>query len=190
MLATKAQHATPQRVGGVVLAFLGVVLVLGVLRFNLQAPFISFAGFRWDTVGLLAACGAAGSFAFYNLIGSYLVLRNNNWNVFAYALLGSVFLWLVLNPPWKVVAAHYTGGQWLFLFVFAICSMLVPFSCYMAGLKYLDATRAIVTVSLEPVFAILLATVVVGEKPGPAQLVGMLLVLAATVVVQLPERVR
>jgi drug/metabolite transporter, DME family len=188
MVARKVEHATAQRVGSVVLAFLGVVLVLGVLRFDSHSPFVSFVGFRWDTVGLLAACGAAVSFAFYNLIGSYLVRRNNNWNVFAYALLGSVVLWLVLNPPWKVVVAHYTGGQWLFLALFAVFSMLLPFSCYMAGLKYLDATRAIVTVSLEPVFAILLAAFVVREKPDPAQITGMLLVLAATVVVQLPER--
>jgi drug/metabolite transporter, DME family len=188
MVLRKAQHATAQRVGSVVLAFVGVVLVLGVLHFALQPPFVSFVGFRWDTIGLLAAGGAAVSFAFYNLIGSYLVRRNNNWNVFAYALLGSVVLWLVLNPPWKVVAAHYTGGQWLFMVLFAVFSMLLPFSCYMAGLKYLDATRAIVTVSLEPVFAILLAAVIVGEKPGPAQIIGMILVLAATVVVQMPER--
>jgi drug/metabolite transporter, DME family len=188
MVIRKAQHATAQRVGSVVLAFLGVVLVLGVLRFDLQPPFVAFVGFRWDTVGLLAACGAAVSFAFYNLIGSYLVRRNNNWNVFAYALLGSVVLWLVLNPPWKIAAAHYTNGQWLFMVLFAVFSMLLPFSCYMAGLKYLDATRAIVTVSLEPVFAILLAAVIVGEKPGPAQIIGMILVLAATVVVQMPER--
>jgi drug/metabolite transporter (DMT)-like permease len=184
----KAQPATAQRVGSVVLAFFGVVLVLGVLRFGPQPPFVAFVGFRWDSLGLLAAGGAAISFAFYNLIGSYLVRRNNNWNVFAYALLGSVVLWLVLNPPWQIAAAHYTRGQWLFMALFAVFSMLLPFSCYMAGLKYLDATRAIVTVSLEPVFAILLAALVVGENPGPAQLLGMLLVLAATVVVQLPER--
>jgi drug/metabolite transporter (DMT)-like permease len=137
---------------------------------------------------LLAACGAAFSFAFYNVIGSYLVRRNNNWNVFAYALLGSVALWLVLNPPWKVIAAHYTTRQWMFMVFFAVFSLLIPFSCYMAGLKYLDATRGIVTVSLEPVFAILIAALIVGETPGPAQVIGMVLVLAATVVVQLPER--
>lgn len=188
MVVRKLQHATLPRVASVALAFMGVVLVLGVLRFSGQPPFATFAGFRWDTLGSLAAGGAAFSFAFYNIIGSFLVRRNNNWNVFAYALFGSVTLWLVLNPPWKVLAAHYTPGQWLFMVLFAIFSMLIPFSCYMAGLKYLDATRGIVTASLEPVFAILIAALVVGEKPGPAQIMGMVLVLAATVVVQLPER--
>jgi drug/metabolite transporter (DMT)-like permease len=188
MVMRHFQHATPQRVGGVVLAFVGVVLSLGVLQFVVQAPFVRFVGLRWDTLGLLASMGAAFSFSFYNILGSRLIARNNNWNVFAYALLGSVLFWLIANPPTKIVAARYTHGQWLFMGFFAIVSMLVPFSFYLAGLRYLDATRAVVTACLEPVFAILIAATFLGDRPGWAQGVGMGLVLMATVLVQMPEK--
>jgi drug/metabolite transporter (DMT)-like permease len=67
-------------------------------------------------------------------------------------------------------------------------SMLVPFSFYFAGLQHLDPTRAVVTSCLEPVFAILLTAVLLGEWVSPIQVVGMVIVLAATLLVQRPDR--
>jgi drug/metabolite transporter (DMT)-like permease len=184
MVLMRFQRATPGRVSGVLTAFVGVVLSLGVIRAKASLPFFMLQGLQWDTLGLLAALGAAFSFSFYNIIGSRLISRNNNWNVFAYALLGSALFWLVANPPNKVLAAHYTAQQWVFLVVFAVVSMLVPFAFYLAGLRYLDATRAVVTACLEPVFAILIAVIFLHDQPDWLQAIGMGLVLVATVVVQ------
>jgi drug/metabolite transporter (DMT)-like permease len=41
--------------------------------------------------------------------------------------------------------------------------MLIPFSLYFIGLQHLDPTRAIVTACLEPVWAILLTAMILGE---------------------------
>ena len=96
--------------------------------------------------------------------------------------------WLIVNPPWKVAAQHYSASQWVFLFVFSLLSVLAPFSFYFAGLQHLEPTRAVITSCLEPVFSILIAAVALGESVRGWQSVGILLVLAAIVVVQLPER--
>ena len=45
-----------------------------------------------------------------------------------------------------------------------------------------------VTSCLEPVFAILLTAILLGELVSPIQVLGMLIVLAATVLVQRPDR--
>jgi len=55
-------------------------------------------------------------------------------------------------------------------------------------LQQLDPTRAIVTSCLEPVFSIVLAAVTLGEVLGPMQVIGMVAVLLATLLVQMPER--
>jgi drug/metabolite transporter (DMT)-like permease len=55
-------------------------------------------------------------------------------------------------------------------------------------LQHLEPTRAIVVSCLEPVFSIVIAAVVLGEIMRPLQTVGILIVLAAIVVVQLPDR--
>jgi len=74
--------------------------------------------------------------------------------------------------------------------VFAITSMLVPFSLYFSGLQHLDPTRAIVTACLEPVWAILLTALLLGELVSPTQIVGIIVVLSATILIQRPERGR
>jgi drug/metabolite transporter (DMT)-like permease len=108
--------------------------------------------------------------------------------VLLYALISASLFWLVVNPPWKIAAAHYAASQWMFLFGFSLVSVLGPFSFYFAGLQHLEPTRAIVVSCLEPVFSIVIAALVLGEVLRPLQTLGIVLVLVAIVVVQWPDR--
>ena len=114
-------------------------------------------------------------------------MRNDRWTVLLWVLLGAALFWAVVNPPWRVAAQHYSGAQWGFLLLFAVTSALVPFALYLSGLQLLDATRTIVTSCLEPVFTIGIAAVILGESVTWLQAVGIFVVLAATIVVQLPN---
>src|SRR5262249_38617370 len=84
-------------------------------------------------------------------------------------------------------AQHYGSGQWIFLFVFSLLSVLAPFSFYFAGLQHLEPTRAVIAICLEPVFSILIDAGSLGATVHASQAVGILLWLAAILVVQLPE---
>jgi drug/metabolite transporter (DMT)-like permease len=55
-------------------------------------------------------------------------------------------------------------------------------------LQHLEPTSAIVASCLEPVFSILIAALVLGELVRPTQTIGIILVLVAIVLIQLPER--
>ncbi len=179
MLARRLDRPTTARIGGVAMAVAGSALAIGLF---------GRSEFRADLLGVAAALGAAFCFALYNVGGRFLLERQDRWKVVTYTLVGCSLFWLVVNPPWKIAAAGYSGAQWAFLAVFALVSMLVPYSFYFSGLHHLDATRAVVTSCLEPVFAILLAMAFLGESFGWLQAVGMLIVLAATILVQKPER--
>ena len=179
MVARRLQNPTARRVLAVVLAVVGITLVIGIF---------GQSNVRINWLGVTAAFGAAFSFAFYNIFGSGLVRRHSRWQVLAYALLGSAIFWALINPPWKIVAAHYSGQQWAFLVAFAFVATLLPFSFYLSGLKHLDPTRAVVTSCLEPVFTIMMAAIFVGESLSLIQVMGMALVIGATVVIQVPEK--
>ncbi len=181
MVVRRLQRATALRVGSVALAVAGSALAIGLF---------GHARFRPDTLGVLAGQAASFAFAFYNVYASILLRRNGRWTVLLYGLLGAALFWLMVNPPWKVAGAHYSAQQWEFLALFSMISVLVPFSLFLAGLKLLDPTRAIVTSCLEPVFSIVIAAVALGELVSPLQGVGIAVVLVATIVVQLPERAR
>ena len=179
MVARGRQRATLQRFLAVTLAVVGCVLVIGV---------IGASRFELNGVGLIAAVLASFSFAFYNVGGHDILARYDRWKVLLYTLGSAAAFWMAVNPPWKIAAAHYSAGQWLFLAVFAITSVLLPFSLYFGGLQHLEPTNAIVASCLEPVFSILIAAVALGETMRPVQTVGILVVLAAIILVQLPER--
>jgi drug/metabolite transporter, DME family len=179
MVARGLQKATLQRVAAVGLAVVGSALAIGV---------VGAGGFRLDPVGVGAAMLAAVSFAFYNVAAHGILARYDRWIVLLYTTFSAGAFWLIVNPPWKLVAAHYSGLQWSFLGVFAVVSVLGPFSFYFAGLQHLEPTRAIVASCLEPVFSIVLAAALLGEALRPIQTLGIVVVLAAIVIVQLPGR--
>ena len=188
MLARGLQRPTLLRVSGVLLAVVGCAFAVGEIVARRSFPWLAISGVHFNKIGVIAAELAAITFAFYNVYGQHLVQVYQRWTVLVYSLLGAALFWIVVNPPWKIAAQHYSGGQWLFMLVFAIGSMLVPFSLYFTGLQYLDPTRAIVTACLEPVWAILLTALILGEWVSPMQVLGIAIVLAATILVQRPDR--
>ncbi len=186
MLSRKLQPPTFSRIAGVILAVLGSILAIGIVSRSVRFPWLTIipGQIRFDVIGVIAALVAAVAFAFYNVFGRHLVEAHDRWTVQAWAFAGAAFGWLFINPPWTIFAAHYVGSQWIFMILFSVTSILIPFSLYFAGLHHLDATRAIVTSCLEPVFSILIAAFVLGELLGKVQVAGILLVLASTVLVQ------
>jgi DME family drug/metabolite transporter len=178
-VARGAQRPSLRRTSAVGLAVVGCALAVG---------FIGSGGLRMDTVGVIAALLAAFSFAFYNVGGHSVLARYDRWQVLLWVLVATSTFWIFVNPPWKIIAAHYGREQWAFMMVFSLVSVLGPFSCYFAGLQYLEPTRAIVASCLEPVFSIVIAAIALGELLRPFQTVGIVLVLVAIVLIQLPER--
>jgi drug/metabolite transporter (DMT)-like permease len=179
IVARGLQKFTLQRVAAVGLAVTGIALVIGVFGSR---------GLLLDTIGLFAALLAAFSFAFYNIGGHDILARRDRWIVLLYTTASASLFWLLVNPPWKLMAAHYSVAQWLFLLLFSLLSVLAPFSFYFAGLQHLEPTRAIIVSCLEPVFSIVIAALVLGEVMRPLQMVGIVFVLAAITVAQLPDR--
>lgn len=178
-IARGLQKPTLQRIAAVALAVSGIALVIGIFGSE---------GFRLDAIGVLAALAAAFSFAFYNIGGHSILARHDRWTVLLYVLLSASLFWIFVNPPWKIVAANYSEAQWVFLLAFSLISVLAPFSFYFAGLQHLEPTRAIVVSCLEPVFSIVIAAIALGEVMRPLQTLGIMLVLVAIVIVQLPDR--
>jgi DME family drug/metabolite transporter len=178
------QKLSLRKVAAAALAITGIILVIGIAGKSAGAA----NAIRLNSYGIIAALLASFSFAFYNVGGHQVLARHDRWRVLFWTLASASGFWLVVNPPWKVVAAHYAAAEWIFLFVFSMISVLGAFSLYFLGLQYLEPTRAIIASCLEPVFSIVLAAAFLGETLRPIQSLGIVLVLAAIVIVQRPDR--
>ena len=182
VVARGQQKLSLQKVAAVGISIAGLALTIGIVGAKSSAPL------HLDSYGLLAALLASFSFAFYNVGGHRILARFDRWRVLVWTLASAAVFWQFVNPPWKVVASHYTPAQWGFLFVFSMISVLGSFSLYFLGLQHLEPTRAIIASCLEPVFSILLAAGLLGEGLRPIQVLGIVLVLSAIVIVQQPGR--
>ena len=182
VVARGQQKFSLQKVVAVALAVTGIALVIGIVRSKLGER----QALQLDSYGLFAALLASFSFAFYNVGGHRILARYDRWRVLVWTLTAAAAFWLVVNPPWKILSAHYAPAQWLFLFIFSMISVLGAFSLYFLGLQHLEPTRAIIASCLEPVFSILLAALFLGEVLRPVQTVGIVFVLAAIVIVERP----
>jgi drug/metabolite transporter (DMT)-like permease len=183
VVARGQQKLTAQKIAAVALAVTGIALVINIFGSH------SGSTLHLDSYGIAAALLASFSFAFYNVAGHGILARYDRWRVLVWTLAAAAASWLVINPPWKIAAAHYAPAQWLFLFVFSMISVLGAFSLYFLGLQHLEPTRAIIASCLEPVFSILLAALLLGEVLRPIQTLGIIFVLAAIVIVQRPGRI-
>jgi drug/metabolite transporter (DMT)-like permease len=180
VVARGQQKLTVQRVAAVAIAITGIALTIGIVGAG--------SGLHLDAYGFFAALLASFSFAFYNVGGHRILLHHDRWRVLVWTLASASVFWLFVNPPWKITAAHYSVAQWVFLFVFSMISVMGSFSLYFHGLQYLEPSRAIIASCLEPVFSIVLAAAALGEGLRPIQVVGIIFVLSAIVIVQLPGR--
>ena len=181
VVARRKQKLSLQKVAAVAVAITGIALTIGIFGAN-------STHLHLDWYGIIAALLASFSFAFYNVAGHGVLASHDRWRVLAWTLAGASAVWLCINPPWRVAAFHYSPGQWGFLFVFSMISVLGAFSLYFLGLQHLEPTRAIITSCLEPVFSILLTAALLGEGVSPIQALGIGLVLSAIVIVQLPRK--
>ena len=173
------EKLTGLRIATLVIGLLGVALMsVGDFR---QA---SFSSMRYRPGNLLILCSCLGS-SFYNVYCKGLMSRFNDVEILIYsyitASLASIPLLIWVEPfhparlmtlDVKAVAAFF----FLALFMYG-ASMLLFFK----ALQHLDVTVASTSLYLVPVFGIILAVTLLGERLNPIAIAGAVVVLGATI---------
>ncbi|HCV44239.1 MAG TPA: hypothetical protein DGH68_12195 [Bacteroidetes bacterium] len=142
---------------------------------------------RLSTAGLISGIGSMISFSFFTIYTRHVLSRHNVWTTTFYALVFASLFWLVVNPPWSIVGENPVGEVWKGLVVLAIISILVPHSLYFSGMRYVVASRAIITSTLEPVVAMVSAAIFLAEFLNPIRVAGAALVIGAIALLQVQK---
>ncbi len=161
---------------GVVLSVGGCALVVGA---------IGGEGLAASSRGVAWGLAAAVFFAAYSLMGKYAATRFTPWTLLTWGLAAASVFWLVyLGGTGRMVALLAEPAGLAVVAYMAVFATIVPFAAFLTALHHIDATKAVVTSTLEPVIAGLAAFALFGETFTLVQLSGGLLVIAAIVVVQ------
>ncbi len=141
-------------------------------------------GLSSSGLGVVWGLVSAGAMASYTLIGRVAVSRYNPWTLLFWATGMSSLFWAIVHPVWVVLTRPWTAVDWGFFLYLAVFTTFVPFGLYLTGLKHIGATSAVVTSGLEPVWATVLAALLLGEEVTIGQVLGCLSILAAIVSLQ------
>ena len=159
----------------------GCVLVSGVLT----------DGGTFTAGGLLLGIGAGFGYALYSIFSRYAIQRGYHpmtitFYTFLLSAVGGVFF---TDFKLIVTASAENGlGLWLPLVGYVMVGTVGAYLMYTAGLRYIDNSKAAVMAAVEPACATLLQIVVLRVLPDAFTMVGIVLVLAAIVLLNLETK--
>jgi len=174
--AKKEESLSAVKVVAAVLSIVGCFFVVGGREFSFS---------NLNGLGLVSGFGSAVCWAFTNVYLRRLLRNYSVWTILVYSFLTASVFWLFVNPPWSIARAHYSTELWLQFLGFAMVSVLIPHALYFTGVRYVAASRAIITASFEPIVAITGSFFILGEILSPVQLTGALIVIVAIAMLQL-----
>ena len=168
------EKITPRKLFAMALAFTGCCLVSGVIGSEVS---ISLAG-------ILYGLGAGFGYALYSIFGKLAFARgykSNTVNFWSCLLagLGAGLIWGFRQPVSLITASP---GNFLFCLAAAAVTTYLPYLFYTYGLTGIEAGKASVMASVEPVVATLVGLFLYSEKLSGWSVFGIVLVLAAIAV--------
>jgi len=168
------ENMTKKKVAALVIAFMGCVLVSGV---------VGGSG-TLNAKGLLVGLGAGFGYALYSIFGRYALQRGYNsititFYTFMFATLATIFMADVASIIYIVEKQPGISVYATFMILFVT---LFPYLCYTKGLSGMENGTASVIASIEPVMATVLGILIYKEEMTFVNAFGMILVLASIVI--------
>ena len=155
------------------LAFAGCVLVSGI------------SGEGLTLTGLLLGLGSGIGYGLYSILGTIALRKYSPYTVTTYTFLfAAAGSWLVCGPAdmiSKFSAVENLAGLLLFCVLTGLVTAVIPFLAYTLGLRTVEASRAGILATIEPLVATLVGIVVFSEPLTLLSGLGIVLILAAVV---------
>lgn len=132
-------------------------------------------------LGILLGIAAAVDYAIYILLGSRIVRRSGPLGSTTVIIISTACVYTGIVAI-RGVTFPATSNGWIAIIAIALISTVLAFTAFFAGLKRIGPTNASTLSTFEPIVAVILAAIVLGESISPVELLGGVLILAAVVV--------
>jgi drug/metabolite transporter, DME family len=127
---------------------------------------------------------SGATYALYYIFGKYILPRYQTITVMALVMpIGAVGLAPLVSFGARPLPA------WLAVTGLAVFSTYIAYQLYYAGLRHVEASRAVLVASIEPVVATLLAAVLYGEQLNWVGYLGAALVVGSAIASSRPDSV-
>ena len=162
------------QVGALLGTFLGVVLLVGGVSLVFGPA-------------LLLAVASPVLYTVYILVGARVMVGVPGIAAGTLSILGTAVSWTLVALFTGHLAAPVGGAQWAAVIGIAVVPTMFAISALLAAMPRIGAARTALLSTVEPVVTVALAFALLGDRFGPGQVLGALLVLGSVVLLQLPR---
>ena len=173
------ESMTKNKLLALIISFIGCVLVSGI-------------GSGEDNVtvmGILIGLGSGIGYGLYSILGTIALRRYSTYTVTTYTFIiaatGSVFLCSLPDLLHKITACSDKPYLFLLIILTGLVTAVIPFLCYTLGLEQVEASRAAILATIEPMVATLIGIVVFHEYMTLMSVVGVVCIISASVLLNL-----
>ena len=165
------------RIVALILAFAGCVLVSGI------------SGNGITFTGLLVGLGSGFGYGLYSILGTIALRKYKPLTVTTYTFIFAAVGSFIICRPFDMVSKISGSGKVGFLIMFSVLTALVtaviPFLTYTLGLNKVEASKAGIIATIEPLVATLVGIFVFREPLTFMSGCGIVLIIAAVVILNL-----
>ncbi|MEN9692536.1 MAG: hypothetical protein RLZZ330_180 [Actinomycetota bacterium] len=158
---------------GLAIAILGLFLVTQVWQ-----------GFTLNPIGLISGFGAAAALSLYFVTGEKILHLENPRDSLSLTMWGFFFaslFWAIFKPWWDFPWSYLVGDanlngfvapQFVLVIWMVILGTVIPFWLALAAMQFITSQQASATGMTEPIFASIVAWIVMSEQLSTWQLIG------------------
>ena len=187
------ERITLRKVGCMILAFTGCLLVSGLLESGLSAGGTSSGNLpeRFSCFGIFIGLLAAFCYALYSIFSKAAKGRGYSSITITFYFMALITLVLAPMTDWKLILSYVEeapAANGLFLLGHSLCAAVLPYVIYTFSLAYMDAGKASILASSEPAAAMVFGFLLFSEVPSVLMVLGMGLTVGAIVILSGPEK--
>lgn len=173
------ERLTPAKGVALVLVLAGAACTTGIVTGSASIPAIGFA------YGLISGVG----YALYSIFGRYALNAGyKSTTITFYTTLFSTIALACMTDIAVIPSLLHTAGDWCWVIGLGLVTCLAPYLLYTRGLAGMENGTAAILATLEMVVATLVSALFFHEPFGWLNLVGIMLVLAGIVVMNVRFR--
>lgn len=174
-MATKTRRITRTSNLALLAAFFGSIMVINVFNIGIAGtPLIGFV------FGIMSSC----TYAFYNIYADVKLKDLEPLVIAFYTNLTTLAVSMILHPGFFRFEFLMTSELLIYIFELAVVSGILPVIFLYKGIKLIGADKASIVATSELPITILLSFLVLGERMGLVQLVGILLIMGSIIILQ------
>lgn len=170
---------TRRKIGALILTLVGCALVIKVVPITDQ---------RISLYGFLVGLGSGFGYALYSIFGKHALKKYDTLTVITYTFIFASVVMLPISGITIEAGQLASTHVWIQILGLGFFPTALAYLLYTTGLSMVESSRASIAATIEPVVATLIGVFVFEEILTAYQISGILLILAAVVLIQYKKR--